>query len=71
MEDYDVMTCFFASSADDDDDDDDDDDVMMMMMMMFYVWCWIFAVFFFQGFVEFQTRMEPWVWNGVRMIDFW
>lgn len=23
MEDYDVMTCFFASSADDDDDGDD------------------------------------------------
>ena len=26
LEDYDVMTCFFASSADDDSDDDDDDD---------------------------------------------
>lgn len=48
MEDYDVMTCFFASSA----DDDDGDDVLCLMLD-------ICCFFFFQGFVEFQTRMEP------------
>ena len=32
MEEYDVMTCFFAPSADDDDDDDDGDNVLCLML---------------------------------------
>ena len=66
LEDYDVMTCFFASSADDDSDDDDDDDDDDDGGDVFFFLCWIFAVFFFQRFVEFQTRMFEWSTFGRR-----